>query len=63
MHNIRDFVHLTEQYPNHAGILLCHRSSFNLSDLIRLLDRTFSTTGVEEWYGQVRWPPDWNEER
>ena len=58
-HNIRDFIHMTDQYPNHAGILLGHRSSFNLSDMIQLLDRILTITNAEEWVGQVRWLSDW----
>jgi hypothetical protein len=58
-HNIRDFIHLTDQYPQHAGILLCHRSSFRLRELIDLLDRILETTQAEEWVGQVRWLTDW----
>jgi hypothetical protein len=60
-HNIRDFIHKTDQYPYHAGILLGHRSSFSLSALIRLLDRALATTSAEEWSGQVRWLSDWDE--
>jgi hypothetical protein len=59
-HNIRDFIHKTKQYPNHAGILLAHRSSYSLSDLIRLLDYALTLTEAEEWIGQVRWLSDWN---
>ena len=60
-HNIRDFIRKTEQYPSHRGILLAHRRSFSLADLIRLLDRVLTTTNAEEWTGQVRWLSDWNE--
>jgi hypothetical protein len=59
-HNIRDFIHKTDQYPNHAGILLGHRSSFSLSDLVRLLDLVLTTTSTEDWISQVRWLSDWN---
>jgi hypothetical protein len=57
-HNIRDFIHITDQYPHHAGILLAHRKSFSISDLIQLLDRVLTTTSAEEWVGQVRWLSD-----
>ena len=60
-HNIRDFIHKTEQFPHHNGILLAHRSSYSLADLIRLIDRLLATTSVEEWIGQVRWLSDWND--
>lgn len=58
-HNIRDFIRKTEQYPHHCGILLAHRSSYSLSDLIRLLDCVLETTTPEEWTGQMRWLSDW----
>lgn len=59
-HNIRDFIYKTEQYPHHSGILLAHRSSYSLTDLIRLLDYVLATTDAKEWVGQVRWLSDWN---
>ena len=59
-HNIRDFIRKTETYPQHSGILLAHRSSFSLADLIRLLDCALATTVAEDWTGQVRWLSDWN---
>jgi hypothetical protein len=58
-HNIRDFIRKTDQYPQHAGILLAHRSSFNLADLIRLLDCALAETNAEDWIGRVRWLSDW----
>jgi hypothetical protein len=61
--NIRDFIHMTGRYPHHAGILLGHRSSFDLSDLIRLLDQALSTTTAEDWISQVRWLSDWGEKK
>jgi|GEM_PF-206375 len=60
-HYIRDFINKTNQYPNHAGILLAHRRSYSVSDLIRLIDRVLSTTSAEEWIGQVRWLSDWDQ--
>ena len=59
-YNIRDFINMSDRYPNHAGILLCHRSSFNISDLIRLTDRVLTKTSAEEWTGQMRWLSDWD---
>jgi hypothetical protein len=59
-HNIRDFIHKTVQYPDHSGILLAHRSSYSLADLIRLLDRALETNSAEAWVGQVRWLSDWD---
>ena len=60
-HNIRDFIGKTNRYPNHSGILLAHRSSYALADLIRCLDRALNTTSAEEWIGQVRWLSDWEQ--
>jgi hypothetical protein len=59
-HNIRDFIHKTELFPNHRGILLAHRSSYSLKDLIRLLDDALTSSSAEDWIGQVRWLSDWN---
>ncbi|MBN2550279.1 MAG: DUF5615 family PIN-like protein [Anaerolineales bacterium] len=60
-HNIRDFIGKTEAFPNHSGILLAHRMSYSLADLIRLIDRALSTTSAEDWNGRVRWLSDWKE--
>ena len=59
-HNIRDFIHMPNKYPQHSGILLAHRMSYSLADLIRLIDCALTTTTAEEWVGQVRWLSDWN---
>jgi hypothetical protein len=58
-HNIRDFIDKTRFYPHHNGILLAHRSSYSLADLIHLIDRALKTTSDEEWVGQIRWLSDW----
>jgi hypothetical protein len=57
--NIRDFINKTEQFPNHQGILLAHRESFSLQQLITCLDCMLSETEAEDWVGQVRWLSDW----
>ena len=62
-HNIRDFIQKTDLFPNHMGILLAHRSSYSLKDLIRLLDDALASTNAEEWIGQVRWLSDWDREK
>ena len=54
---------MTDQYPHHAGILLVHRKSFSISNLILLLDRALETTRAEEWAGQVRWLSDWDQRK
>lgn len=59
-HNIRDFIQSTNHYPSHAGILLAHRYSYSLSDLIRLIDRALSNSKSDDWIGQVRWLSDWD---
>jgi hypothetical protein len=60
-HNIRDFINKTEKFPQHSGILLAHRSSYNLAEMIRLIDRALRTTDASEWTGQVRWLSDWKD--
>jgi hypothetical protein len=57
--NIRDFIVLGEQYPQHKGIILAAQSSWTLSSLIAALDRVLSETQEEEWIGQVRWLNQW----
>ena len=56
--NIRHFIHKTNKFPNHTGIVLAHRDSFTISQLIDILDRMLSETTAEEWVGQVRWLSD-----
>jgi hypothetical protein len=58
-HNIRHFIQKTSKYPNHRGIVLAHRDSYPISQLIDLLDRLLTETTAEEWVGQVRWLSDW----
>jgi hypothetical protein len=62
-HNIRDFIYKTGRFPQHAGILLAHRSSYNLADLIHLLDKVLTHSTAEDWSSQVRWLSDWEEAR
>ena len=57
--NIRDFIVLAEQYPQHAGILLAAQQSWTISNLIASLDRMLCETTAEQWQGQVRWLNEW----
>ena len=57
--NIKDFSALAIQYPQHNGIILAAQSSWNLSELIKALDRLLSETQSEEWLGQIRWLNQW----
>ena len=57
--NIRDFIVLAEQYPQHAGILLAAQQSWTISSLIASLDRMLCDTTAEQWQGQVRWLNEW----
>ena len=59
--NIRDYIVLAEQYPQHAGILLAAQRSWTLPSLINALDRLLGETTAEEWVGQVRWLNEWRE--
>ena len=58
-HNIRDFIGKTTHYPAHCGILLAHRASFSLSELIELIACALEETESSDWIGQVRWLSDW----
>lgn len=57
--NIRDFIALTQRYPQHQGILLAAQTSWTLSELIAGLDRLLIEVEAEELLGQVRWLNDW----
>lgn len=59
--NVRDFVVLAKQYPQHRGITLAAQSSWTLSSLIAALDRLLSETKAADWTGQVRWLNEWRE--
>jgi uncharacterized protein (DUF433 family) len=60
--NIKDFLSLVIQYPQHRGVILAAQSSWNLSDLIQALDRLLSETQAEDWLGQIRWLNQWRRE-
>ncbi len=57
--NIKDFLSLVIQYPQHRGIILAAQNSWNLSDLIQALDRLLSETQAEDWPGQICWLNQW----
>jgi len=57
--NIRDFVALAQQYPNHGAIVLAAQVSWTLSSLIAALDRLLSKIEADQWIGQVRWLNEW----
>lgn len=58
-HNIRHFVPLAHQYPEHGGIVLAAQESLSLSELIAALDRMLTETDAADWPGQVRWLSNW----
>ncbi len=51
--NIRDFIHLSKNYPYHGGIILSTQKT--MPELLRLLDDFLKITTAEEMTGQVRW--------
>lgn len=53
--NIKDFSALAMQYPEHHGIILAAQSKWNLSELIKTLDRLLLETQSEDCLGQVLW--------
>jgi hypothetical protein len=57
--NVRDFVVLAQQYPQHGGIILAAQNSWSLSDLIAALDRLLSDAEARDWIGQVDWLNRW----
>jgi len=57
--NIRDFLVLSQHYPNHCGIVLAAQNSWSVSSLIATLDRMLTETQAADWIGQVRWLNQW----
>ena len=57
--NIGDFVRLSQEYPEHGGIILAHQTAWRLPSLISALDRLLTETTAESWQGQLRWLNDW----
>lgn len=60
--NIKDFVQLSMNMPDHRGIILANQRSFTISELIVILDKILNETKSDEWRGQVRWLSDWRGE-
>jgi hypothetical protein len=58
-YNVRHFALLSKEFPNHAGIILGHQYEWNLSRLLKALDRLLTETTAVSWQGQVRWLNDW----
>lgn len=57
--NIADFMRLSQEYPEHGGIILAHQREWTLSSLIASLDRLLTETDAATWPGQTRWLNDW----
>lgn len=57
--NVGDFVRLSQEFPEHGGIILAQQRDWTLARLITAVDRLLSETTAEEWPGQVRWLNDW----
>ncbi len=58
----RDFVPLSQRYPQHAGIILASQNTWLLGDLVDALDRLLASSEATDWIGQVRWLNDWKRE-
>ena len=59
--NIRDFIVLARQHPQHSGVILAAQRSWTLSELIGALSRLLSETEAADWQGQIRWLNDWRD--
>jgi hypothetical protein len=57
--NIGDFMRLSQEFPEHGGIILAQQRDWTLAGLITAVDRLLSETTAEMWPGQVRWLNDW----
>ena len=58
-YNIRDFVPLARQIPQHGGIILAAQIALSLGQQIHALDRLLSETDASGWPSQVRWLNAW----
>ena len=58
-YNIRDFVPLARQIPQHGGIILAAQIALSLKQQVHALDRLLSETDASDWPNQVRWLNDW----
>ncbi len=56
--NVRDFLVLAKQYPQHGGILLAAQCRWSLAELTEALDRALTETDENDWRGRVRWLND-----
>ena len=57
--NIRDFIALSQKYPEHHGIILAQQHDWRLTDLIGALDRLLNEADPIDLRGMVRWLNDW----
>jgi Domain of unknown function (DUF5615) len=57
--NIKDFLALAAQYPEHGGIILAAQSSWSLANLIKALDCLLRETEAENWLGRTSWLNQW----
>lgn len=57
--NVKDFLALAGQYPEHNGIVLAAQSSWSLANLIGALDRLLQETKSEDWMGRISWLNQW----
>ena len=55
--NARDFLPLSQLYPDHRGIILAAQSRWKLSGLIAALDHLLTTAKTEDVIRQVLWLP------
>lgn len=58
-YNVADFTRLAGIHPGHRGILFAHQSKWDLSELIKALDRFLSETEAEEVEGRLLWLNSW----
>lgn len=57
--NVKDFLVLAQQYPQHGGIILAAQNSWSLSELIAALNRLLLEAESVDWVGQVNWLNRW----
>jgi hypothetical protein len=57
--NVKDFVRLHNDYPQHAGIILASQARTTLPMMISGLSIILTESTCEEWIGQIGWLSDW----
>jgi hypothetical protein len=53
--NLRDFIELAKDHPEHGGLILAAQTSWMISSLISALDKLLSDADADDWTGRIQW--------